>query len=760
MSFLKENKIYVLFIYINLLFILTLASICYKINNFNYFYVTALFFAGFLFYWFYHSALKKKILKLMLFLLLLSLAAWIYFYNREAVINFIKAGVIDKFNYINSLVAEAKETSFADYKGIFILVLPAVTWVILFLTARGLTNSILVLNLALITALWYFGYTEEIKKYLSYYIVLNLITYAVNSFRTNIKKLNKRGINVQIKAWKITIFTIIVSAAVAAITSLLPQEYSGRLAAVKESRIYNKFAKHAESSEEKAKKYKYDLAYSGYDNNKKRLGGPVTVNKLIAFRVEGEEPYYLKGSVKDYYDGFSWEQSERKYYEKGNSSKIDLMDDLYYPYLDTSSRIKIYPEELNTTTAFTPIYGFNAYLEEGNIFYDDIPTFISDEVIKKPYSIDFFKTYINEEELLDNIYNKSLAQEVDKSYYEANYKKYLQLPPNISERVYDLVYDITKDARSSFAKVKAIRDYLNKNYKYTLNTSEVPEGAEFLDYFLFTEKKGYCTYFATAETIMCRIAGIPARFVEGFNMTNERDENHLYIVRNENAHAWSEVLFIERPGSGFWYKVDAVPNAAELIHKEEEEEKLKEKVNDKKETEFNVLPSKKPLDYTEGTIEEGFSEKVISDKVLKIIYFSLTCIILITAGLIIFSRKKSKILKSKSVIPIYKYSLGRLKTIGIVVSDYIGDFEMFEKLEDDLAGRLKEAGELAYREYYGEKSPGEFDKIGYYNFIEKYVKKRQSKLEYLIKKHFFYEKISSLKVKSVLLYKRIKQSNT
>ncbi|WP_294359061.1 transglutaminase-like domain-containing protein [uncultured Clostridium sp.] len=35
-----------------------------------------------------------------------------------------------------------------------------------------------------------------------------------------------------------------------------------------------------------------------------------------------------------------------------------------------------------------------------------------------------------------------------------------------------------------------------------------------MEKFLFQEKKGYCTYFATATTIMCRAVGVPARYKE------------------------------------------------------------------------------------------------------------------------------------------------------------------------------------------------------------------------------------------------------
>ena len=78
----------------------------------------------------------------------------------------------------------------------------------------------------------------------------------------------------------------------------------------------------------------------------------------------------------------------------------------------------------------------------------------------------------------------------------------------------------------------------------------------FLDYFLFQEKKGYCVYFATAMTMFCRIADVPARYVEGFKMPNNSLSGR-YTVTNEEAHAWCEYLLKADPD--IWAVVDTAP---------------------------------------------------------------------------------------------------------------------------------------------------------------------------------------------------------
>ena len=69
-----------------------------------------------------------------------------------------------------------------------------------------------------------------------------------------------------------------------------------------------------------------------------------------------------------------------------------------------------------------------------------------------------------------------------------------------------------------------------------------------------TSRKGYCTYFASAMTVLCRLNGLPARYVEGY--LAEPDSTGKTILSGMNAHAWTEVYF-----QGFgWLTFDATPS--------------------------------------------------------------------------------------------------------------------------------------------------------------------------------------------------------
>jgi hypothetical protein len=74
-------------------------------------------------------------------------------------------------------------------------------------------------------------------------------------------------------------------------------------------------------------------------------------------------------------------------------------------------------------------------------------------------------------------------------------------------------------------------------------------------YFLKESKQGYCQIFATAMVIMCRQAGIPARWVTGFSPGEYNEEDGFYHIRFKDMHAWVEAYF---PGYG-WIPFDPTP---------------------------------------------------------------------------------------------------------------------------------------------------------------------------------------------------------
>lgn len=104
--------------------------------------------------------------------------------------------------------------------------------------------------------------------------------------------------------------------------------------------------------------------------------------------------------------------------------------------------------------------------------------------------------------------------------------------------------------------------YLNEHYTYDIHAEAVPEGEDFLRYFLEESKTGYSTHFATAAVVMFRMCGVPARYVAGYAapaelFTAQPDGSYTAVLQADNSHAWVEVY---EPEIG-WKPVETTPGA-------------------------------------------------------------------------------------------------------------------------------------------------------------------------------------------------------
>ncbi len=152
-------------------------------------------------------------------------------------------------------------------------------------------------------------------------------------------------------------------------------------------------------------------------------------------------------------------------------------------------------------------------------------------------------------------------------YPEQIRDRYLQLPPEVPERVHTLAEQITADESNPYDKAKAIESYLRTNYLYDLKISAPPQDQDVADYFLFDLKRGYCDYYATAMVVLARSSGIPARFVSGYAPGEYDAPNAQYVVRELNAHSWVEIYF---PEIG-WVEFEPTAAQPEIVRDETDE---------------------------------------------------------------------------------------------------------------------------------------------------------------------------------------------
>ncbi|MGH8610869.1 MAG: transglutaminase TgpA family protein [Gammaproteobacteria bacterium] len=97
---------------------------------------------------------------------------------------------------------------------------------------------------------------------------------------------------------------------------------------------------------------------------------------------------------------------------------------------------------------------------------------------------------------------------------------------------------------------QALAYFREQPFFYTL--SPPPLGRDTIDEFLFDTRRGFCEHYAAAFTVLMRAAGLPARIVTGYQGGDYNALGGYLVVRQRDAHAWTEVWF---EGDG-WVRVD------------------------------------------------------------------------------------------------------------------------------------------------------------------------------------------------------------
>ena len=130
----------------------------------------------------------------------------------------------------------------------------------------------------------------------------------------------------------------------------------------------------------------------------------------------------------------------------------------------------------------------------------------------------------------------------------------LRLPSDRNPRSIALAHELRERAGSDAAFVAAVLDkFRTEQYFYTLEPPRLALNS--VDDFLFNTRRGFCEHFASAFTMLARAAGIP-RASPGYQGGEYNPINGYLLIRQSEAHAWSEVWF---EGRG-WVRVD--PTAA------------------------------------------------------------------------------------------------------------------------------------------------------------------------------------------------------
>lgn len=330
------------------------------------------------------------------------------------------------------------------------------------------------------------------------------------------------------------------------------------------------------------------------------------VHLTVTSEIRPEATVYLKGYVGDNYSGSRWNSTEGGAYKAFAASN-------HYTATDENHIRGMEYELLREFGSSDMIVRKEAAFGEYEIFPygvrgGDDGLWVNDLYIRGdshekryeyapliyPLSTNYDDLALRGQMYLEeNAYYKSL----ENNYRNFVYDHYTQVPQDVSELISGLDMGNTPDGLK--AKLRYVRAFLADHYEYSLTPGDLPEGKDFVEYFLMENKQGYCMHFATAAVLMLRNMGVPARYAEGYLMIpgsfEPSEDGYTSVVYDHQAHAWTEIYL---DGVG-WIPVEMTPgfyDSSSLNELPEESEMLSDS-----------------MDYSETADETDLSETESED---------------------------------------------------------------------------------------------------------------------------------------------------
>lgn len=179
-------------------------------------------------------------------------------------------------------------------------------------------------------------------------------------------------------------------------------------------------------------------------------------------------------------------------------------------------------------------------------YYTDVPNEAFLEMLTRVDFRDMLNDAVREGVISESIRNEfAYESENAEQYYLAG------IDGTVTESIQAVADEITAGLDNDYEKALAVERWFG-DAGFVYDMDFIPASAE-AEYFMFDSRRGICTDFATASTLLLRAAGIPARYTEGFVLKEEsRDAFGRYPVTAASAHAYS-TAYIEGYG---WLEID------------------------------------------------------------------------------------------------------------------------------------------------------------------------------------------------------------
>lgn len=286
----------------------------------------------------------------------------------------------------------------------------------------------------------------------------------------------------------------------------------------------------------------------------------------IVMRVRSQAEGFWRVLAFDFYTGKGWEISRNEQVQKITRSSWSYQMSVPLPI--TRGRTQEVVQTYSIVSDMPNLLPALAYPKQ--LYFPTTEVAVDPEGgLRSPVGLveDMTYTVVSEVPLRD----RALLQQSGNNYSQNIRNYYLQVPSAILKRVRDHTLEIlnnynqervaksTKPLTSAYEKTLYLAQYLKQRYAIPedpLGLARLSENEDLVETFLFKNQGGYPDHFSTTLTMMLRSIGIPARLVAGFSSGQFNPFTGLYVVRNTDAYAMTEVYF---PKYG-WFAFDPIPS--------------------------------------------------------------------------------------------------------------------------------------------------------------------------------------------------------
>ena len=459
----------------------------------------------------------------------------------------------------------------------------------------------------------------------------------------------------------------------------------------------------------------------------KLLDGDLTKERLV-LQMEKPQELYLRGFVGAVYTGRRWEGLPLADYQGEYAGMLDwLGQKSFQPVSQYAVYEKLTDEAQGYQTTNTRITVENTganrkyvYLPAAVSSWDASGTKVwRDENVKSTalfgagsYTFDMSEQVQTAEQVYPASWTEHGGSETQEAYLDAE-----SVYHSFAETYYLTVTDAQKELLTEtffpdedpkewdFGTVTTQIRQVLRTMQYTTAPADW-NGSDYVRSFLKDSGRGNAVAFASAAVLAYRLAGYPARYVEGYHISAAdaeaaEDGSELTLTTNQ-AHAWAEV-YVNRVG---WLPVEVVPGMyVENYTNQKMEGRPAYKVRSGKKEDAPVAGTE------EGKVAENKSERGIFgrldikagigqviDGLLLVAYVLLLLYLLLEFQRFVrlrLAEKKRKQRLSEDAAGYYMDELERLLMIGGLKGDFSKPAELWAEMEQAFPGVRKDEQERA-----------------------------------------------------------------